>query len=177
MRDFITLILLTLLIFSCNDTRQKNAELTDTIYQSVSNTKQRSPTKNADTNRMIKRKFRLDSLHGISTNKMILVSSGQLSPYRIVNFNGYSFDLATNENDTIYLATKDKRFQTPEGYKVGTKFLELPKDIQSELTKELGWGYYYLLSSGWAIGFCEGSSCTDNYPKKYSKVKWIFKRK
>ncbi len=109
-------------------------------------------------------------------NKMILVSTGQISPGTTIKIDGYNFDLVAKGNDTIYLTTNDKKFQTPEGYKVGVKFSELPKNIQSKLTKEPGWGYYYKLPSGWTLGFCEGNSCTDNYPKSDSKAKWIFKR-
>ena len=119
---------------------------------------------------------KLDPLPKISLGKLTLVSSAQISPCTTVKINGSDFDLVTRDNDTIYLTTNDKRFQTPEGYKVGTRLSELPKNIQQELTEEPGWGYYYKLSSGWTLGFCEGNSCTDNYPQKNSKVKWIFKR-
>lgn len=108
---------------------------------------------------------------------MILVSSGQISPSKTVKIGGCDFDLVTSDNDTTYLATNDRQFQTPEGYKVGTKLSELPYEVQHDLTKEPGWGYYYKLTSEWTLGFCEGSSCTDNYPKTGSKVKWIFKRR
>jgi hypothetical protein len=107
---------------------------------------------------------------------MTLVSSGQMSPYTTIKINDCKFDLVTSGNDTIYLATNDKAFQTSEGYKVGTKFSELPKNIQEDLTKEPGWGYYYKLPSGWTLGFCEGNSCTDHLPNNSSRVKWIFKR-
>lgn len=109
-------------------------------------------------------------------SKGILVSSGQMSLCTTIKIDECNFDLVANDNDTLYLTTNDKKFQTPEGYKVGVKFSELPQNIQSKLTKEPGWGYYYKLSSGWTLGFCEGNSCTDNYPKSDSKVKWIFKR-
>ncbi|MEO6232929.1 MAG: hypothetical protein ABJB11_00040 [Ferruginibacter sp.] len=130
-----------------------------------------------DTNKIRKTQFKLDNLSQIPHGKMILISSGQISPCKTVVINGYNFDLVTSDNDTIYLATHDKKFQTPEGFKVGTKLSELPKRIQSELNKEPDWGYYYKLSSGWSLGFCEGNSCTENYPKEYSKVKWLFKRR
>ena len=113
----------------------------------------------------------------ISLAKMILVSSGQMSPYTTIQIDGSNFDLVINDNDTTYLATRDRKFQTPEGYKVGTRFLELPSDLRNDLTKEPGWGYYYKLPSGWTLAFCEGNSCTDKYPENSSKVKWIFKRR
>lgn len=131
---------------------------------------------NGDTNTISNAPLTLDTLPNISLGKMTMVSSGQISPYTTIKIDGCNFDLVTKGNDTIYLATNDKKFQTPEGYKIGTKFSELPKDTQSDLIKEPGWGYYYKLPSGWTLGFCEGNSCTDQYPQDSSKVKWIFKR-
>src|SRR5690606_30856626 len=140
-------------------------------------TKYLDTTSKGDTDRINKTALTLDTLPNISLGKMTLASSGQMSPYTTIKIDGCDFDLVTSDGDTTYLATKDKKFQTPEGYEVGTKFSELPKDIQNDLTKEPGWGYYYKLSSGWTLGFCEGNSCTDKYPEISSKVKWIFKRR
>lgn len=108
---------------------------------------------------------------------LTLVSAGQLSRYKTVRINGVEFDLVLSGTDTTYLATSDTHFQTPEGYQVGTRFAELPIRIQKKLSKEGGWGYNFKLPSGWSLGFCEGSSCTDSYPAKNSVVKWIFKRR
>ena len=148
----------------------------DTINQKVSNSNQYDTIKSFDTNKIRETTSELKALPNALLSKMTLISSGQLTPYTNIKINDCNFDFVTSDSDTIYLATKDKRFQTPEGYKVGSRLLELPKAIQSELIKEPGWGYYYKLPSGWTLGFCEGSSCTDNYPQKSSKVKWIFKR-
>ena len=110
-------------------------------------------------------------------DKRILVSSGQLSKFETVKINNIDFDLVAENKDTIYLATNEPKFIVKEGYNVGTKFSELPAMIKQNLTTESGWGYFYTLPSGWSIGFCEGKSCTDNYPNENSKIKWIFKRK
>jgi hypothetical protein len=174
MRPIILLVTLTFLVCSCNDAGQGKIKSTDTLKTKLSTAQYLDTTSKSDT--INKTTLTLDTLPNISLSKMTLVSSGQMSPYTIIKINGCSFDLVTSDNDTIYLATNDKKFQTPEGYKVGTKFSELPKDIQGELTKEPGWGYYYKLPSGWTLGFCEGNSCTDNFPKNSSKVKWVFKR-
>jgi hypothetical protein len=107
----------------------------------------------------------------------ILISSGQSSPFTTLQINGCNFDLVYDNGDTIYLATTDMKFRTTEGYKIGTKFTDLPKIIQNKLTKEPGWGYFFKLNSGWFLGFCEGESCTDYYPTGNSRVKWIFKRR
>jgi hypothetical protein len=110
-------------------------------------------------------------------DKRILVSSGQLSKYEKVKINNIDFKLVVENKDTIYLSTNEVKFIVKEGYNVGTKFSELPLLIKENLNVENGWGYFYTLPSGWSIGFCEGKSCTDNYPKEDSKIAWIFKRK
>jgi hypothetical protein len=109
--------------------------------------------------------------------KSILISSGQFSQSKPIKILNSTFDIVTNESDTIYLSTSDKTFQTPEGYMVGTRLADLPQYIKDNLTKEQGWGYYFKLLSGSSLAFCEGKSCADNYPGENSTVKWIFKRK
>lgn len=157
MRPFIFILTSTFFACSCNDNSDK--------------------TSKAESKSNHKNTLTLDTLREHSIGKMTLVSSGQFSPSVTIKIDNCDFDLVTTNNDTTYLSTKDKKFLTPEGYYVGTKFLELPKSIQRNLTKEPGWGYYYELSSGWTLGFCEGNSCTDHYPRNLSQVKWIFKRR
>jgi hypothetical protein len=156
MKPSILFATLIFLIYSCNNAEQRKTQSTDTLKHSVSSNKLIPDT--------------------LAPGKMIQVSSGQTSPYETTKINGCNFDLITKDKDTIYLVTRDENFLTPEGYKIGTKFEKLPKHIRSRLTKEPGWGYYYKLASGWTLGFCEGISCTDKYPKNDSKVKWIFRR-
>ena len=177
MRASILLVKLTFLVCSCNNAGQGKGQSTDTSKTNLSSTEYLDTTSEGDTNRIKQISLTLDTLSNISVGKMTLVSSGQMSPYTTIKIHGCEFDLVTRDDDTIYLATNDRKFQTIEGYKVGTKFSELPKDAQAELIEEPGWGYYFKLPSGWTLGFCEGNSCTDNYPQNSSKVKWIFKRK
>ena len=176
MRPYILLCTLIFLIYCCNDARQGKVYLQDTLKTNPSSIKHLDTTTKNSTDTIKKATTTPDTSPNILFGKMILVSSGQTLPYTRIKINDCNFDLVKRNNDTIYLATNDKKFQTPEGYKVGTEFSELPNYIQKEFIKEPGWGYYYKLSSGWNLGFCEGSSCTDSYPKKISKVKWIFKR-
>ena len=176
MRPSILLITLTFFVCSCNNAGHVKVLPTDTLKTNLSSTKYFDITSIDEQDSILKTKLTLDTISKISFGKMTLVSSGQILPYTTIKIDGCNFDLVTRDNDTIYLATKDKNFQTPEGYKVGTKFSELPKDIQRELIKEPGWGYYYNLPSGWTLGFCEGNSCTYNFPQNFSKVKWVFKR-
>lgn len=176
MRPSFLYLTMTFLACSCSEIGQKKAQSADPLNTDLSSTKYSDTTIKGDTDIIKRNALILDTLPNISLGKRTLVSSGQASLYTTVKIDGFNFDLVKTENDTTYLATRDKSFRTPEGYEVGTMFLELAKDIQGNLTKEPGWGYYYKLSLGWALGFCEGNSCTDNYPKDSSKVKWIFKR-
>ena len=176
MRPFIFLVTLTFLSCSCNDLEQSNIRATDTLKPNISRPQHLDTLVKIDTDTISKAALTLYKVPNISFGKMILVSSGQMSPYTTIKIGSCYFDLVMSDNDTTYLATRDKRFRTPEGYKVGSAFSELPNDIQGELTKEPGWGYYCKLASGWTLGFCEGSSCTDSLPEYSSKVKWIFKR-
>jgi hypothetical protein len=177
MRPFILLVTVTFLVCSCGEKGQGKVQPADTLRTDLSSTEYVGTTSKGDKDTINKTGLALDTLPNISFGKMTLVSSGQMSPYTEIKIDGCDFNLVTSDSDTTYLATHDKRFQTPEGYKVGIEFLELPKDIQGHLTKEPGWGYYYKLPSGWTLGFCEGNSCTDKYPENGSKVKWIFKRR
>jgi hypothetical protein len=109
--------------------------------------------------------------------KQILVSAGQFSPAKEIKINGHTFDLVLQENDTTYLSTADTLFLTPEKYHAGMTLSQISTKVRAKMTKEPGWGYFISLPSGWKLGFCEGTSCTDSEPMQDSKVKWIFKRK
>ncbi|HEX8426603.1 hypothetical protein [Hymenobacter sp.] len=177
MKSSVLLVVLVFVICSCHDIGQdKVHQLTGSLNQKLVSVKYPGITHRPEIKKIDNSNSKLDTIPNISFDKMTIVSSGQVSSCTIIKVNGCDFDLVTRGNNTIYLATRDKKFQTPEGFKVGIRFSELPKDIQTELTKEPGWGYYYKLSSGWMLGFCEGSSCTDNYPEINSRINWIFKR-
>jgi hypothetical protein len=109
--------------------------------------------------------------------KRVLISAGQSMQGKEIKLNGHTFDLVLDKKDTLYLATSDNGFLTPEKIHSGMLFSEIPAELKKQLKKETGWGYYISLPSGWNIGFCEGASCTDTEPVASSKVKWVFKRK
>lgn len=162
MRSITWLSVMMLLLFSCNR-RQKEKPI------------------DANMNIDVKEKDSVSSKLNPSIEEekqsRIMISSGQFASAKLIYIQGCKFDIVLNNDDTTYVGTLDKKFITPEGYSVGKKFGDLPRNIQRDLIKESGWAYYSHLPSGWNLGFCEGSSCTGNYPKKESTVKWIFKRK
>ena len=132
MNPSITLIFLSLFISSCNDSSQNKVQLTDILNHINATTKQTDSPIKSYVNKVVNTKFELDTVPKISIGKMTLISSGQTATFNIVKINGYDFDLVTNKKDTIYLATTDKKFQTPEGYKIGTTFSELHLNSQDK---------------------------------------------
>ena len=106
---------------------------------------------------------------------MILMSSSEILPAKEVIENGIKFYVYYNNNNCIIKLTTDANFVTPEGYKVGDEYrVILEKDIIA-MEKKPGFGYLINLKSGWQLVFCEGNTCTDNFPQKHSKIKWIMK--
>jgi hypothetical protein len=117
-------------------------------------------------------------IHKRKNETSIMTSSSSFEPATNIKLLGCDFSIVYNEfGDITYWSTTDTNFITPEGHRVGAKWNELPFELQESLEKMPGWGYYIILPSGWQLGFCEGSSCTDSEPKDGSEVKWIFKRK
>lgn len=79
-----------------------------------------------------------------------------------------------SHGDTIYMATRDPRLITEEGYKVGTQWSEIDKKHQNKLQKEMGYAFTIRLDSKWQLAFCEGEQCTSATPVDTSTVDWIF---
>lgn len=97
----------------------------------------------------------------------LLISPGQTAHYTEVSINNNLFKLVLNESgDTIYLSTNDIHFNTPEGYHVGDFWQQISKADREKTVETFGWGYTIQLKSGWQLGFCEGGSCTETFPKK-----------
>jgi hypothetical protein len=108
---------------------------------------------------------------------LLMTSSGDFEISKKVELYNCDFTIVLNKlKDTTHWSTNDEKFVTPEGFKVGTLFKNLPIEIKNSIKQMSGWGFYAELNSGWQLGFCEGKSCTDHEPKEESKVKWIFKK-
>ena len=112
-----------------------------------------------------------------SSIKLMVISSAQTSPYTETIYSGSKFQVVIQDKDTIFMSTRDTTFKTPEGYGVGGHFGSLPKSLKKAVRKEPGFIYWVSLKSGWRLGFCEGSSCTDHVPFDSSKIDFIYKRK
>ncbi|NOQ76082.1 MAG: hypothetical protein GQ574_29020 [Crocinitomix sp.] len=107
----------------------------------------------------------------------LMTTASNILPAISVNKYSCDFLVVLNDNgDTTHWSTNDRDFKTPEGYYIGTNWSELPTKLQNSLGLMRGWGYFIKLESGWQLGFCEGSACTDTAPVDGSLVKWIFKR-
>ena len=112
-----------------------------------------------------------------SVGKLLMTNSSNVEQSLDIQLYECDFTIVLNKTgDTTHWSTNDNDFRTPEGFKIGTKWNELPIELQNSVNKMPGWGYYIRLNSDWQLGFCEGESCTDSKPKDESSVKWIFKR-
>jgi hypothetical protein len=107
-------------------------------------------------------------------NPVIDLQTGYVIQEMSVNNSKFNYTL-DQKGDTAQVWTRDIRFSTSDGFKVGTTWQELPSELQKRSYKIPGWGYYINLHEGWTLGFCEGSSCTDTPPADSSKVAWIEK--
>ena len=102
------------------------------------------------------------------------------SGYEIKQMKFQNADFYYTQNfrqDTIKVWTADCNFETPEKYKVGTKFKEFPERLQKQLLQLPAYGYVLRLETCWDLYFCEGETCTDKKPTTDSQVKWIQKGK
>jgi hypothetical protein len=110
-------------------------------------------------------------------DSLLLVSGGQMSPFKTVNIDNINFQLVKNsKGDTSFVGTWDKSFQTPEGYQVGTSLQQIKKTYRDKLQKEPGWGYFIELPSKWSLQFFVEQTATDHVPADTHKVTYVFKR-
>jgi len=121
----------------------------------------------------------VDSVNMSETiSKLTMTNSGSLEPSKDVTINGVDFSIVQNkEGDTTFWTTRDLKFKTPEGYRVGNQLKNISELEKDGIYKETGFGYLIELNSGWQLGLCEGKSCTDSIPTENSTIKWIQKRK
>ncbi|MFT7612857.1 MAG: hypothetical protein ACI9J3_001823 [Parvicellaceae bacterium] len=110
------------------------------------------------------------------TVKLLLSPGGGEEPYIETKYMGTDFKVVINaEGDTSRFVTHDTGFNTPEGYHVGSYWKNIPLAEQTEISKKQGYGYFLKLYSGWTLGFCAGSECTNEELSDESKVVWIQK--
>ena len=111
-------------------------------------------------------------------DSLLLVSSGQMSPFKTVNIDNIFFQWVRDSNgDTSFIGTWDKSFQTPEGYQVGTRLQQIKMTYRNKLEEVAGWGYFIELPSKWSLQFIVGKTATDHVPADTNKVTYVFKRR
>ena len=111
------------------------------------------------------------------TVKLLMVGSAQIMPYKTIHIGGIAFELVTDDrNDTSFLATSDKNFVTPEGYRIGMSLKQIKKEHRNNMKVDMGWGYFVKLPSQWNLQFVVGQSFTDHEPVDTNKVVYIFKK-
>ncbi|RZK13837.1 MAG: hypothetical protein EOO43_17275 [Flavobacterium sp.] len=105
---------------------------------------------------------------------------GAQTGYEINEFkkNDIVFKCSVNKQlDTVKVWTIDPKFNTAEGYTIGTKFGSISPLLSRQVYKLAGYGYFIRLYSGWILAFCEGKSCTEELLTENSEVRWIEKIK
>jgi hypothetical protein len=151
---------LTVFIFifaSCNKAGNGKETISDSLAKTVSN----------DTNHLSQ-----------FSDSLLVVSSGQMSPFKTVNIDNIFFQLLIDaQGDTSFIGTRNQAFMTPEGYKINTRLGLINKAYRDKLKQEPGWGYYIKLPSIWNLQFVVEKTLTDHLPLDTNRVTYIFKRR
>ncbi len=156
-RSLFYILLFLFIGCSCGNADQRQQTKSDSLTKSIS----------ADTTN-------LSQFH----ETLLLVSSGQISPFKTIIIDNINFQLVkSSQGDTSFIGTWDKSFQTPEGYQVGTSLQQIKKAYRDKLLQEPGWGYFIELPSKWCLQFVVGQTATDHAPADTSKVTYVFKRR
>ena len=80
------------------------------------------------------------------SDSLLLVSSGQMSPFKTVNIDNIYFQLVKDaQGDTSFIGTRDQAFMTREGYKINMRLWQIKNAYRDKLQEEPGWGYYIKL--------------------------------
>lgn len=126
---------------------------------------------------MIKIGDTLSNLSSLSKNSYTLNSSGQIIMSYNIFIDGIKYTICVDKNNTInYIETKDKKFETLEGIKLGMTFKSIKDARDKRLNKELGWAYVMPLKDGWNAAF-EFSKSNIQEMSSDSTIVWFFKRK
>ncbi|MEO0045312.1 MAG: hypothetical protein RL705_503 [Bacteroidota bacterium] len=108
-------------------------------------------------------------------NRIVDIQTGyQMREMQKGNINYYF--LLNKKLDTVSIKTFDKKFTVNEGYKIGTKWKDVSKELTDSAYELFGFGYYVELKSGWNLVFCIGNTCTDSFPNENAEVVCIEKR-
>lgn len=106
-----------------------------------------------------------------------MISAGSIKPVYTLLKDGIVFTISKDENNVIfYIETKDDKFVTKEGVKVGMHLNDVLVKSNSDLILERGWAYIIELPSGWNAAF---NLSKENQKELSSEktVSWLYKRK
>jgi len=86
--------------------------------------------------------------------KMLMISSGQMSPSTEVRYGQIAYSIAVDGSDrVIFVSSSSPAFVTPEGLSIESTLEQVLLASGSEVMEERGWGHYVRLPSGWCAGF------------------------
>ena len=111
-----------------------------------------------------------------SSDKMLLVSSGQFLKYINYEYNNINFEIAYDDERKVkFISTTDPNFSSVDGLNINSKLSEIGDIDLSIIKYESGWAYIILLVDGWNAGISP-----ENYDNpsvnKNSKISFFFKR-
>jgi hypothetical protein len=113
-----------------------------------------------------------------NTGSRILVAPAQFLQAFDVTRDDYVFTVCPDQNNRIvYISPTQDNFTTPEGVKIGSKYISILNEVQDSAQVFPGWAYVLKLPSGWNVAFVEGENMTDNPLRDDSEVSFIFKSK
>lgn len=87
------------------------------------------------------------------------------------------FTLAFDDEHIVrYVHTKDARFRSIEGYRVGTTYATVRHGGHGSPRRFAGWGYGVSLAGGWHAGFRQGDTLADGAGlESGTPIGWFFR--
>lgn len=105
-----------------------------------------------------------------------MIKAGSIQVVYTILIDDITFNISKGEENIItYLETKDAKFETPEGVKVGMPLSDVIEKCNTKLRLERGWAYTIELPSNWNAAF----RLSEKNPKEMSldrTVNWLYKR-
>jgi hypothetical protein len=119
-----------------------------------------------------------------SERKILIGPSSDFFDSTTIEINGNLYDVAYSDDyiiraiffNTSHLLSSSKKQSTPEGIYIGMTYENFCQIIpDANLRKIIGWGYVYILPSGWKILFATGRTLTEHFPLAEDRIIKIYK--
>lgn len=108
---------------------------------------------------------------------MVLYKPNEFKPSRIINYNGVDYNICLDvARNVIFIFTNDKKFLSPDGYRVGYTFSKLTKSSVVKKAFIPGYGVEILLPSEWKATFLDSPTLQNGDVSDTSTIKSFYKR-